>query len=112
MGYDLHVEIPGDWPKGLRVRSLRNDNFTWNINALLKPTKWVGLTLRHLDGMPVWDAGQVLDEVYLEWGEKPRFFQQFEVVSWGKLSDCSAFVQGLAAELFLEYDETALLRVS
>lgn len=112
MVYNLHVEIPGDWPKGLHTRRLRNDNFTYNINALLRPTRWVDLTLRDLDGMHVWDAALVLNDVHEDWSESPRFFSQFAISSWGSLHDCMMFVDNLAAELRVEYDESGILRVS
>lgn len=106
MSYDLHVE--GTFP----VRYLDNDNFTSNINRLLRPSKWVGLTLRHLDGMPVREAATVLFEVSEEWRRDPDRFREFEVKDWGNLEQCLGFLHGLCHELMFCYPGKAILRVS
>lgn len=105
MSYHLRIDHP------LNLKDLRHDNVTYNINRLLMETSWVGLKLHMLDGLLVWDAAMLLDDIYLEWGERPHYFQQFQVKDWGNLLQCRQWIAGLVCELH-QYPSDAVLKVS
>jgi hypothetical protein len=105
MSYDLHIEHK------LPLRELRHNNITYNIDRLMKQShKWVGIKLKDLNDLPVWDVALVLSDICGEWNRQPKYFQQFEVENWGNLMQCLEWSRGLVQELD-NYPRTAILRV-
>lgn len=83
MGYDLSLTVPVMHNVYVDLQGM-----TYNINRLLRETRWVGLKLKDLNGFTAAEAATVLRDVFADWNNNPERYRAVEISDWGSLSAC------------------------